>query len=107
MDKTLKQIRMFQEDGDGVAKLAMGSSGCGPANAISLGLLKHDNSSPLPLQCPILSAVAGACSANHYRNRRCNGVGWRSVHGGTLQTEEAEEKACASCKVWTDGAAIK
>ena len=65
MDKTLKQIRRFQGDGERVAKLAMGSSGCGPANAISVELLKHDNSSNLPLQCPILSAVAGACSANH------------------------------------------
>ena len=42
MDKTLKQIRRFQRDGEDVAKLAMGSSGCGPANAISLVLLKHD-----------------------------------------------------------------
>jgi hypothetical protein len=52
MDKTLKQIRRFQRDGEGVAKLAMGSSGCGPANAISVGLLKHDQLESLAAPVP-------------------------------------------------------
>jgi hypothetical protein len=50
--KTLKQIRRFREDGERVAKLAMGSSGCGPANAISLGLLKHDQLESLAAPVP-------------------------------------------------------
>ena len=52
MDKTLKQIRRFQRDGEDVAKLAMGSSGCGPANAISVGLLKHDQLESLAAPAP-------------------------------------------------------
>jgi hypothetical protein len=63
MDKTLKQIRRFQRDGEGVAKLAMGSSGCGPANAISVRLLKHDQLESLA--APVPDPDAGACSANH------------------------------------------
>jgi len=52
MDKTLKQIRRFQGDGERIAKLAIGSSGCGPANAISLVLLKHNQLESLAAPVP-------------------------------------------------------
>ena len=50
--RSSRSAAVFQRDGERVAKLAMGSSGRGPANAISLGLLKHDQLESLAAPVP-------------------------------------------------------
>jgi hypothetical protein len=96
--RSSRSAAAFQRDGEGVAKLAMGSSGCGPANAISVRLLKHDQLESLAAPVPHHECGGGCVQRYLLTQPQMQRSGLGVCTEAHSRRRRPVEKACASCK---------